>query len=104
MAEEKKAAPAPEAAAGEKKKKNGRIPSAKKRDKQSLKARLRNRGFKTSVATAIRSFEEAASKGDKNLMKERLSALYSLMDKGVKTGRYKLNKAARTKSRLTAKL
>jgi small subunit ribosomal protein S20 len=43
-------------------------------------------------------------KATKSVMKERLGALYSLMDKGVKTGRYKLNKAARTKSRLTAKI
>jgi small subunit ribosomal protein S20 len=107
MAEEKKAAPEakpgqPGAPAAEKKK-NGRVSSAKKRDKQSLKARLSNRSFKTTVSTAIRSFEEAISKGDQNLTKERLSDLFSLLDKGVKTGRFKLNKAARTKSRLTAK-
>ena len=100
MAEEKKAGGAPAA----EKKKNGRITSAQKRDKQSLKARLRNRSFKASVTTAVRSLEEAVAKGDQAVMKERLSALYSLMDKGVKTGRYKLNKAARTKSRLTVKI
>jgi small subunit ribosomal protein S20 len=100
MAEEKKAGGAPAA----EKKKNGRQTSAQKRDKQSLKARLRNRSFKATVTTAIRGFEEAVAKGDKAVMKERLSALYSLMDKGVKTGRYKQNKAARTKSRLTVKI
>ncbi len=100
MAEEKKAGGAPAAD----KKKNGRQTSAQKRDKQALKARLRNRSFKATVTTAIRSFEDAVAKGDKAVMKERLSALYSLMDKGVKTGRYKLNKAARTKSRLTVKI
>jgi small subunit ribosomal protein S20 len=104
MAEEKKAGGAPTGAPAAEKKKNGRISSAQKRDKQSLKARLRNRSFKAGVATAVRSFEEAVAKGDKAVMKERLSALYSLMDKGVKTGRYKLNKAARTKSRLTVKI
>lgn len=96
MAEEKKAA-APE------KKKNGRIPSAKKRDKQSIKANLANRSFKAKVNTAIRSFEDAVSKGDKGQVQERLSAIFSLMDKGVKTRRFKLNKAARTKSRLASK-
>ena len=100
MAEEKKAGGAPAAD----KKKAGRQTSAQKRDKQSLKARLRNRSFKATVTTAIRGFEEAVAKGDKAVMKERLSALYSLMDKGVKTGRYKQNKAARTKSRLTVKI
>ena len=97
MAEEKKAA-------DEKDKKKVRIPSAKKRDKQNIKARTRNRSFKATVTTAIRSFEDAVTKGDKAVMKDRLDALYSLMDKGVKTGRYKLNKAARTKSRLAAKI
>jgi small subunit ribosomal protein S20 len=100
MAEEKKAG----GAAPAEKKKKARITSAQKRDKQSLKARLRNRSFKATVTTAIRSFEDAVSKGDKTVMKQRLDALYSLMDKGVKTGRYKLNKAARTKSRLAAKV
>jgi small subunit ribosomal protein S20 len=104
MAEEKKAGGAAPGAPATEKKKNGRITSAQKRDKQSLKARLRNRSFKATVTTAIRSFEEAVAKGDKSVMKQRLDALYSLMDKGVKTGRYKLNKAARTKSRLTAKI
>jgi small subunit ribosomal protein S20 len=96
MAEEKKA--------DEKDAKKVRIPSAKKRDKQNLKARLRNRSFKATVKTALRSFEEAVTKGDKSAMQQSLSAVFSLMDKGVKTGCYKLNKAARTKSRLASKL
>ncbi|MGH7890603.1 MAG: 30S ribosomal protein S20 [Thermodesulfobacteriota bacterium] len=105
MAEEKKEAAPQKGAPGEKeKKKNGRTPSAKKRHTQSLKARLRNRGFKATVTTAMRSFEEAVAKGDKTVMKEKLNSLYSLLDKGVKTGRFKLNKAARTKSRLTSKI
>ena len=45
MAEEKKA--------DEKDAKKVRIPSAKKRDKQNLKARLRNRSFKATVKTAL---------------------------------------------------
>ena len=97
MAEEKKAA-------DEKNKKKERIPSAKKRDKQNMKARLRNRSFRATVKTALRSFEDAVSKGDKSAMQQSLSAVFSLMDKGVKTGCFKLNKAARTKSRLASKL
>ena len=102
MAEEKKAGGAPAPAA--EKKKNGRQTSAQKRDAQSLKARLRNRSFKAKVSTAVRSFEDAVTKGDKTVMKQHLSTLYSLIDKGVKTGVFKQNKAARTKSRLTAKI
>lgn len=89
-------------AAGEKKKKS-RTPSAVKRAKQSIKANVANRSFKAGVKTAIRSLEDSLSKGDKKAVQDKLSAVYSLMDKGVKTGRFKLNKAARTKARLASK-
>lgn len=78
-------------------------PSALKRDIQSEKRRLRNRAFKSQVRTAIRSFEEALPKGDDAVIKEFLKDIYSIMDKGVQKGVFKLNKASRTKSRLTAR-
>jgi small subunit ribosomal protein S20 len=96
MAEEKK-----EAA---KKEKSKRISSAQKRDKQSAKRRMGNRGFKAAVKTAIRSYEESLAGTDKAAMQNQLNQIYSLMDKGVKTGRFKANKAARTKSRLSSRL
>ncbi len=95
MAEEKKEA---------EKKKSGKISSAKKRDKQNVKRRSNNRSFKATVRTAIRSYEQALAGSDKAAMKKELDQVYSLVDKGVKTGRFKPNKAARTKSRLTARL
>lgn len=106
MAEEKKeaAAPAPAGAPAAKKKENGKLSSAKKRDLQSKRRNSANRSFKAQVSTAIRAFENALSKGDKGVMKEKLNAVFSLMDKGVKTSKYKLNKASRTKSRLTKRL
>lgn len=85
-------------------KKVKRISSPQKRDKQNSKRRLENRGFKAEVGTAIRSYETSLKGADKTVAKEKLNAVYSLMDKGVKTGRFKINKAARTKSRLTSKL
>lgn len=80
-------------------------PSAQKRDEQSERRRQRNRSFRASVVTAIRSFETALTQ-DKGspAAKEKLDALYSLVDKGVKKGVFKPNKAARTKSRLSARL
>jgi small subunit ribosomal protein S20 len=95
MAEEKKA---------EEKKKIGKISSAKKRDKQGAKRRLENRGFKGTVRTAVRSFEEALAGSDKATMQKEFNLVCSLIDKGVKTGRYKINKAARTKSRLSNRI
>ena len=84
--------------------KKTRTPSAKKRDIQSKKRQLANSSFKAEVRTAIRSFETALTSGDKAKMQENLSTVYSLMDKGVKIGQFKQNKAARTKSRLTQRV
>ncbi|CCB87387.1 MULTISPECIES: 30S ribosomal protein S20 [Parachlamydia] len=83
-------------------KKKERVPTPLKRDLQNEKRRLRNKAFKSSVRTAIRQFEETVAKKDPALITERLNEVYSLMDKGVKKGVYKLNKASRTKSRLAA--
>lgn len=87
----------------ETKKAKEKRPTPLKRDLQNEKRRLRNKSFKSSVRTAIRHFDEAAQKKDEKLIKEQLDAIYSLMDKGVKRGVYKLNKASRTKSRLAAR-
>lgn len=93
MAEEKKE--------GNGKDKKERRPSALKRDLQGEKRRLQNKSFKATVNTALRSLQDAISKGDKAIVKEKLSAIYSLMDKGVKTNVFKQNKAGRIKARLT---
>jgi small subunit ribosomal protein S20 len=79
-------------------------PQANKRDLQSEKRRLRNRVYKSSVKTAVRQFETLLSNGDASSCKESLNQVYSLMDKGVQKGVFKLNKASRTKARLTARL
>lgn len=80
-----------------------RRPSAKKRDLQSEKRRLRNREHKSRVRTAIRNFDESVTKGDTKSIQEKLDEVYSLMDKGVKSGVFKQNKASRTKARLAAR-
>lgn len=94
------------ASKAEKKKGEGktRQPSALKRDLQNEKRRLRNRSYRASVLTSIRSLESAVSqKETPEAVKEKLNTIYSLMDKGVKKGVYKPNKAARTKARLAAR-
>jgi ribosomal protein S20 len=104
MTEEKKEAPAPGGAPAAKKEGKTRTPSAKKRDIQSKNRNVQNRAFRAKVLTAIRAFENAISKGDKGVMKQKLDLIHSLMDKGVKTGKFKQNKASRTKSRLQKKI
>jgi small subunit ribosomal protein S20 len=75
--------------------------TAKKRDTQNAKHRLRNRSFKSKVKTAIRSFEKDVTEDNGESAKARLLLIYSLLDKGVKMGIYKLNKASRDKSRFS---
>lgn len=87
-----------------KEEKKERRPQAKKRDLQNEKRRLRNRSYRSSVRTAVREFEEVLAKGDKDAIKKSLNNVYSLMDKGVQRGVFKLNKASRTKARMSARL
>jgi len=84
-------------------KKKQKRPSALKRVLQDNKKRLRNKSFRSSVQTAIRSLKSSISqKESTDELQKKLSNIYSLMDKGVKKGVYKSNKAARTKSRLSS--
>lgn len=85
------------------KKGKSKKPSALKRDEQSVKRNLRNRAFKSKVSSAMRKFEETTAKKDSSEIKTTLATVYSLMDKGVKKGIYKANKANRVKSRLCAR-
>lgn len=79
-------------------------PSAVKRNLQSEKRRLRNRSYRASVLTSIRSLESSLEQKEApEAVKTKLNAIYSMMDKGVKRGVFKPQKAARTKSRLTAR-
>jgi len=104
MAEEK-AASAEKAPQQKKKEENARQPSALKRDIQSKKRRESNRSYRSSVLTAVRALEAALEKKEApETIKAKLNSVYHLMDKGVKKGIYKSNKAARTKSRLTARI
>lgn len=85
------------------KKAKERRPTPLKRDLQNEKRRLRNKSFKSSVRSAIRRFDETLPKGEQAQIQVELNNVYSLMDKGVKRGVYKLNKASRTKARLAAR-
>lgn len=90
------------AKAPEKKEGKQKRPSALKRDLQSEKSRLRNRSFRAKVQTAIRDFEQSITeKEPKEAVQSKLNAVFSLMDKGVKHGVYKTQKASRTKARLS---
>lgn len=88
----------------EDKNKKVKRPTAEKRMIQNVKKRQQNREFKSQVRTAMRRFEDTLTSGNKDQVQEKINVIFSLMDKGVKKGVFKLNKASRTKSRLTAKM
>ncbi len=76
-------------------------PTPLKRDQQNERRRVQNRSFRSSVLTAVRSLESAVAQ--KQPTSDSLNHIYSLVDKGVKSGLFKANQAARIKSRLTLK-
>lgn len=75
-------------------------PTAQKREIQNNTRRLINQTFKSRVKTAVRRFKETVAEGDEQQVAEKLRSVYSLMDKGVKRGIFKKNKASRIKSRM----
>ena len=77
-------------------------PSTLKKGLQDQKRKARNRAHKSSVVTAIRKLTSAIEKKEETT--DKLNSLYSLMDKGVKKGVFKANKAARTKARFAARI
>jgi small subunit ribosomal protein S20 len=76
--------------------------TAQKRILQSEEARKRNKSRCAQVNTAIRTLKANLGKADATLVAEQLNRVYSLMDKGVKTGLFKQNKSARVKSKLAS--
>lgn len=89
--------------AGEKKvTEKKRRPTAEKRMIQNEKRRMINKAFKSKTRTTLRKFEECLEKGDPVVIKTTLNEVNSQMDRGVKRGIFKLNKARRTKSRCAA--
>jgi small subunit ribosomal protein S20 len=77
-----------------------KTPTAKKRDLQNERRRIQNKAFRSQVSTAVKQ----AISADTTSVSGKLNAVYSLMDKGVKKGVFKKNKANRFKSRITKRL
>ncbi len=79
-----------------------KLATAVKRNKQDAKKRIRNRATKSRIHTARIALKKAAD--DSEEKSEHLSSLHSLIDKAVKKGLFKKNKANRLKSRLNAQI
>ncbi len=77
------------------------IQSAKKRHRQSLERRARNRAAKSQLKTAIKKLRESVAAKQFDNAKSQLEALYKMLDQTASKKIIHLNKAARTKSRLS---
>ena len=75
--------------------------NAEKAHRQNLKGRLRNRGHRSRMRTAVKTLRAAVAAGDSATAQSLLSATLSLVDRTAKHGAIHDNAAARTKSRLT---
>lgn len=76
------------------------IKSAKKRVKTDAVKKDRNKEKVASMRTAIKNVRIASKNGDKALAEEKLNIANKKIDKAVKHGLIKKNKAARDKSKL----
>jgi small subunit ribosomal protein S20 len=76
--------------------------SAKKRVRQNLSHRSRNRWRLRSMRDAIKEFETKLSAGDNGGAQEALKSACSVIDRTAQNGVIHKRQAARRKSRLTA--
>jgi len=86
------------------KKKTVRLASGRKRARQDVKLNAANTALRSRFRTAIKNVQKAVLSGDKakatELFKSAQGVIDSIADKGI----FHKNKAARHKSRLSAKL
>src|ERR1700752_2064843 len=80
------------------------IKSQIKRNRQNEKRRLRNKSVKSSLKTAIRKFNEAATAGDPEIATTLLRDAARKLDKAASKGVIHPNQAANRKSAITKRL
>ena len=78
--------------------------SAKKRIRQNVKSRARNRWRKAGFRTEIKAYDELILHGSVEDARTKLDSLYKRLDQTASTSALHKNTAARLKSRLAAKL
>ena len=78
--------------------------SAKKRVRQNIKARARNRWTKAGYRAAIKDYRETILHGSVEDAETKLKGIYKTLDQAASTPALHKNTASRYKSRLAAKL
>lgn len=79
-------------------------PQTRKRARQNITRNLRNRSYRSSVRTSIKSLLTALNDGDKEAAPIAYRAATSVIDKGTSKGLMHKNTAARLKSRLNKRV
>ena len=85
-------------------KKNPRLASGRKRVRQDTKLNAANTSLRSKYRTAVKKVEKAVLTGDKAKATELFAAAQSVLDTIADKGIFHKNKAARDKSRLSAKV
>ncbi len=86
------------------KKKNPRLASGRKRVRQNTKINAANTSLRSKYRTAVKNVEKALLTGDKTKATELFAKMQGVVDTIADKGIFHKNKAARDKSRLSAKV
>ena len=86
------------------KKKNPRLASGRKRVRQNTKINAANTSLRSKYRTAVKNVEKALLTGDKTKATELFGKMQAVVDTIAAKGSFHKNKAARDKSRLSAKV
>jgi small subunit ribosomal protein S20 len=86
------------------KKKNPRLASGRKRARQDVKLNVANTSLRSKYRTFVKNVEKAVLTGDKDKATEAFAKMQSVVDAVADKGIFHKNKAARDKSRLSAKV
>ncbi|MFM1902582.1 MAG: ribosomal protein [Planctomycetota bacterium] len=78
--------------------------SAKKRNRQNIRNRDRNRAAKSEIKSSIRKVLDAITAGDVSLAREQFRGAAKTADQAASAGTIHRNRAARIKSRLSARV
>jgi small subunit ribosomal protein S20 len=91
-------------ASGKPKKKNPRLASGRKRVRQDIKINAANTSLRSNTALRSRTWKKRLSAGDKAKATELFAKMQAVVDTVADKGIFHKNKAARDKSRLSAKV
>jgi len=86
------------------KKRTVRLASGRKRARQDVKLNAANSSLRSKFRTSIKNVLKAVASGDKSKASELFKTAQSVIDSIADKGLFHKNKAARHKSRLSAKV